>query len=75
MIRYRPDALVVGGQLQRGAALLVGDDGLVAAEAHGPVQDVPLPGKLLVPGFVNAHSHAFQRVLRARTEFLAPGKH
>jgi formimidoylglutamate deiminase len=73
MIRYLPDALYAGGQLQRGAALLVGDDGLVASTAKGEVQDVRLPGKLLVPGFVNGHSHAFQRVLRARTEFLAPG--
>lgn len=58
---------------ERGPSLLVGDDGLIAAAAKGDVQDVRLPGKLLVPGFVNAHSHAFQRVLRARTEFLAPG--
>jgi formimidoylglutamate deiminase len=27
-----------------------------------------LPGRLLVPGCVNAHSHAFQRVLRGRVE-------
>ncbi len=64
MIRYLPE---------RGPSVLVGDDGLIAAEATGEVQDVRLPGKLLVPGFVNAHSHAFQRVLRARTEYLAPG--
>lgn len=73
MIRYLPDALLVGGQLQRGGALLVGEDGVVAAAPKGAVEDVRLPGKLLLPGFVNAHSHAFQRVLRARTEFLAPG--
>lgn len=33
-----------------------------------------LPGKLLLPGFVNAHSHAFQRSFRAQTEFLRLGR-
>jgi formimidoylglutamate deiminase len=34
-----------------------------------------LPGRALLPGFVNAHSHAFQRVIRGRTQWrsvLAP---
>ncbi len=29
---------------------------------------VPLPGRALIPGFVNAHSHAFQRLGRGRTQ-------
>ena len=29
-----------------------------------------LPGQALAPGFVNAHSHAFQRDLRGRVEYL-----
>ncbi|MCA1591347.1 MAG: formimidoylglutamate deiminase [Acidobacteria bacterium] len=29
---------------------------------------VRLPGRALLPGLVNAHSHAFQRVIRGRTE-------
>ena len=32
-----------------------------------------LPGRALAPGFVNAHSHAFQRDLRGRVEYLNPG--
>lgn len=73
--RFRPDALVAGGVLQRGASLLVSDDGFVLEPdaAVGDVVDVALPGTLLLPGFVNGHSHAFQRVLRGRTEFLAAG--
>jgi formimidoylglutamate deiminase len=31
-----------------------------------------LPGRLLVPGLVNAHSHAFQRALRGRVERVDP---
>lgn len=73
--RFRPDALLAGGVLSRGASLLVGDDGVVLPDAAAArdVVDVPLPGRLLLPGFVNCHSHAFQRVLRGRTEFLAAG--
>jgi formimidoylglutamate deiminase len=37
--------------------------------AHGHV--VRLRNRALLPGMVNAHSHAFQRVLRGRTEYLA----
>jgi formimidoylglutamate deiminase len=32
-----------------------------------------LRGRILLPGFVNAHSHAFQRLLRGRTEHRAHG--
>jgi formimidoylglutamate deiminase len=31
-----------------------------------------LPGRALAPGFVNAHSHAFQRDLRGKVERLNP---
>src|SRR5262245_43919969 len=30
--------------------------------------------RLLLPGLVNAHSHAFQRLIRGRTEFAAQGQ-
>lgn len=33
-----------------------------------------LRNRLLVPGFVNGHSHAFQRLLRGRTEFHPLGQ-
>jgi formimidoylglutamate deiminase len=45
----------------------------VLAEAPAGAQVVSLPGRVLLPGFVNGHSHAFQRVLRGRTEYLAAG--
>lgn len=35
---------------------------------------IRLPGRLLLPGFVNAHSHAFQRAIRGRSEFRQPGR-
>ncbi|MBW3565059.1 MAG: formimidoylglutamate deiminase [Acidobacteria bacterium] len=36
--------------------------------------DLRLEGKALIPGFVNAHSHSFQRALRGRTERFPGGR-
>ncbi|MEW6281246.1 MAG: formimidoylglutamate deiminase, partial [Candidatus Eremiobacterota bacterium] len=33
-----------------------------------------LPGRALLPGAVNAHSHTFQRAIRGRTEYRQPGR-
>jgi formimidoylglutamate deiminase len=41
----------------------------------GPATDgEQLPGRALAPGFVNDHSHAFQRGLRGRVERLDPAR-
>lgn len=40
----------------------------------GGPEVVPLPGRALVPGFVNAHSHAFQRLARGRTQSRPVGR-
>lgn len=55
------------GTLHRDLAVTI-QGGVVTAVGPpaGPVQR--LPGRVLLPGFVNAHSHAFQRVLRGRVE-------
>lgn len=72
---YLPEAIFAEGQLHRGRALVVSDEGRVlpAGAAPADARRVALPGRALLPGFVNGHSHAFQRALRGRTEFLAPG--
>jgi formimidoylglutamate deiminase len=66
---YRPDFLFSGGRVQKGAALTVraGVVEAVGEPAAGAVV-VPLPGRALLPGMVSAHSHAFQRAIRGRTE-------
>jgi formimidoylglutamate deiminase len=70
----QPDALLWEGCLLRDTALAIAPDG--TCEIAGlPPPDAALerlPGKLLLPGIVNAHSHAFQRLLRGRTQGTAP---
>ena len=72
----QPDALLWEGRLVRDVALAIAPDG--TCESAGlPPPDARLellPGKLLLPGLVNAHSHAFQRLLRGRTQTAAPDK-
>jgi formimidoylglutamate deiminase len=69
---YRPVLLYSGGTFISGGALLVGEDGriLETPENLDPatVKVVELPGKALLPGFVNAHSHTFQRLIRGKAE-------
>lgn len=70
MTVYEPDLVYSAGRLLPGR-VCVAADGTVAASAEGQV--VKLPGRALFPGLVNAHSHAFQRVLRGRTEYVSQG--
>ena len=71
-----PDYVLVDGRIRDGVAVGIADDGTIASV--GP----PLPGapvtrlhrRLLLPGFVNGHSHAFQRAIRGRSEYRVPGR-
>ncbi|MCA1619519.1 MAG: formimidoylglutamate deiminase [Acidobacteria bacterium] len=71
---YVPDLLYVGGRFRAGLALACDAGGRVAAVVR-PEELTPrdrrirLAGRALLPGMVNAHSHAFQRVIRGRTEY------
>ena len=71
---FEPELLYAQGRLQPGGQLAVGDDGRVLAQLPTSAKRVKLPGKLMLPGLVNAHSHAFQRLLRGRTEYVAKGR-
>jgi formimidoylglutamate deiminase len=63
------------GGWRRGVRVVVGADGRIESveEAGGGGGPLPLPGRALVPGMVNAHSHAFQRGLRGRGETFPRG--
>ncbi len=71
---YRPELLLVDGRFLANAGLLVDDAGKILAvtSADAPAGTVVgLPGKALLPGFVNVHSHAFQRLIRGKAESRA----
>jgi formimidoylglutamate deiminase len=81
---YRPEMLYSDGRFVAGGEVLVDGDGFVleirgGAKTHVPesgdgapgsseAKVVELPGKALLPGFVNAHSHTFQRLIRGKSE-------
>jgi formimidoylglutamate deiminase len=69
---YLPELMFAGKQVYRGAGLLVDDDGRVSAiaapEQAPDAELIRLPGRALLPGLANVHSHAFQRLFRARAE-------
>lgn len=60
----------LGGDEVRADVLITATDGLITAVETGaprPADAVTLTG-LVIPGMANAHSHAFHRLLRARTQ-------
>jgi formimidoylglutamate deiminase len=68
---WLPDLLYYRGQFQPDLALLSNAEGKVAGVIPGSNTKVPirLKNRALLPGLINAHSHAFQRVIRGRTEY------
>jgi formimidoylglutamate deiminase len=66
---YRPELLYSQPAFTTGPGLLVSPTGSVlAADTNASAAVVDLPGKALFPGFVNAHSHSFQRLIRGKSE-------
>jgi formimidoylglutamate deiminase len=73
---YLPDALFWEGGLREGLALTLLPDGRVKGvvpAAQAPEGTERLVGRVLLPGLVNGHSHAFQRLIRGATEHRAQG--
>jgi formimidoylglutamate deiminase len=69
---WLPDFIYTGGRFESGLALVADGSGRITELARAPerlaARVVRLRGRALLPGLVNAHSHAFQRVIRGRTE-------
>src|SRR3984957_17864327 len=67
---YRPELLYSNGGFIANGEVLVSEDGqfLEASEKTETTRIVDLPGKALLPGFVNVHSHSFQRLIRGKSE-------
>src|SRR5437660_6919105 len=71
-IAWLPDLLYVAGGFESDLALVCDESGIIAriarADELSDEKRVRLRRRAMLPGMVNAHSHAFQRVLRGRTE-------
>ena len=70
MSTWLPDFVYAEGRFLSDRAIVVDSEGTIVkiiASNEAP-NAVRLTGKALLPGLVNAHSHAFQRVIRGRTE-------
>lgn len=68
MTAWLPDLIYVDGRFQADVALVC-DQNILRLAAPGDVENpIILKNRALLPGLVNAHSHAFQRVIRGRTE-------
>ncbi len=58
-----------GGRFESGVQVEIRDDGIIGRVGPGLSKEAErLKGEALLPGFVNAHSHAFQRGLRGKAE-------
>jgi len=70
MTAWLPDLVYTGGKFESGLAMVV-ENGVIARFSREE-EDLKiaqrLPGRAILPGLVNVHSHTFQRVIRGRTE-------
>lgn len=65
---WLPDLIYVNGRFESNVALVC-DQKVLGLEPHDKVsKPIRLRNRALLPGLINAHSHAFQRVIRGRTE-------
>lgn len=70
-----PELTFVEGRFRPGFLVGWEDGRLTRVEPAAPgTEGIPLPGRALLPGLVNAHSHGFQRAIRGRTEYRFPEK-
>lgn len=70
-IGWLPDLIYIGGEFRSELAMFADASGRItrfSSDAADREKAQRLTGRAILPGFVNGHSHAFQRVLRGRTE-------
>jgi formimidoylglutamate deiminase len=75
---WQPDLIYQAGRFVSGAALVCDAEGRIARISQAP-EDLRsarrLANRAILPGLVNAHSHSFQRAIRARTEHRTGADH
>src|SRR6185503_2709568 len=68
MSTWLPEYVYVDGRFQPGRAVVCDEAGKIVEITEDTTDAIRLSGRAMLPGMVNAHSHAFQRVIRGRTE-------
>ncbi len=74
---FLPDLTYTDGRFQSGLALVtnsIGEITHITNDAAALAKAQRLPGRAMLPGFVNVHSHVFQRVIRGRSEHRSPAQ-
>src|SRR5258708_14161576 len=75
LIAWLPELIFTGGRFESGFALVCNSSGTIVRLARVDELEeekrINLSRRAMLPGAVNSHLHAFQRVLRGRTEFRA----
>ena len=68
---WQPKLVYVNGSFQPDATVACDDEARIldVAPAGNAQNAILLKNRALLPGLINAHSHAFQRVIRGRTEY------
>ena len=64
---WLPELIFSHGRFHSSRALSCDEKGLITSDQSTDLTQ--LKNRALLPGLVNAHSHAFQRVIRGRTEY------
>ena len=81
MTKLQPSLLYQHGRFVTGATIVTNDSGMIEATGAPHLASnlnetwdgstIDLKGKALLPGFVNTHSHSFQRLIRGKSESRA----
>jgi len=66
---WLPDLIYVDQSWQRNSAIVCDPAGRLSFSSEINDEAVRLANRAVLPGLVNAHSHAFQRVIRGLTEY------
>ena len=66
---WLPDYIYTEGRFRSGLALVADSAGKIVELSENAPRATRLAGRAMLPGLVNAHSHAFQRIIRGRTEY------
>ncbi|AXC11770.1 Formiminoglutamic iminohydrolase [Acidisarcina polymorpha] len=76
-ILFRPELVYTGDRFEGGKQIVVADDGIIQGIEDWSIADSGevagatienLPGRAMLPGMIDVHSHSFQRTIRGSVE-------